>query len=246
MIVEIIAATVLVSLVSLIGILLLDLDKKTRNSIVYLILSFAVGSLLAAAFLDLLPEAVEKLETNTVFTVVLFGIIIFFILEMFIHWHHEHHDHKEHEKPVAWLVIIGDGIHNFFDGVAISASFLTSFELGVTTTLAIVTHEIPQELSDFTLLKYAGFSTKKALCFNLLSGLASVLGAIAFFYLSGYVENIEPYGLAFTAGAFIYIAGTDLLPEIHKREEKINPGIQLLAMLAGIATIWLVVNTLHV
>jgi zinc and cadmium transporter len=115
-------------------------------------------------------------------------------------------------------------------------------EVGITTTFAIIVHEIPQELSDFTLLRYAGFSTKKALAFNLISALASVMGAVFFFYASEHIENIEPIGLAFTAGAFLYIAATDLLPELHKEEEKSKSIIQLVAMLLGIATIWLIVN----
>ncbi|VVC03353.1 Zinc transporter ZupT [Candidatus Bilamarchaeum dharawalense] len=245
MLLEIIIATVVVSLVSLIGVALLSLNKKTMDTTVFVILSFAIGTLLAATFFDLFPEALEKLDARSVFTTTLGGIIVFFIIERLVHWHHEHHDHAKHEKPVAWLVLIGDGVHNFFDGVAIAASFLTSMELGVTTTLAIIAHEIPQELSDFTLLRYAGFSTKKALAFNFVSALTAIAGALAFYYLAGYVDNIEPYGLAFTAGAFIYIAGTDLLPELHKEEKRSKSMVQLVAMLLGIATIWVVVNLLH-
>ena len=244
MLLEIIIATVIVSLVSLVGISLLSLNKKTMDTIVFLILSFAIGTLLAAAFFDLLPEAIAKLDSSSVFTTTLVGIMAFFILERIVHWHHEHHDHAKHEKPVAWLVLIGDGIHNFFDGVAIAASFLTSMEVGITTTLAIIVHEIPQELSDFTLLRYAGFSTRKALAFNLLSAVTAIIGAVLFYYLASQVRNFEPYGLAFAAGAFIYIAGTDLLPELHKEEENSKSVIQLIAMICGIITIWLVVNIL--
>ncbi len=244
MIIEILVATILVSLISLVGIVLLSLNKKTLDTAVFLILSFATGTLFAAAFFDLFPEALEGLESKVVFGVALSGIMVFFILERLVHWHHEHHDHKNHEKPVAYLVLLGDGLHNFFDGIAIAASFLTSFELGITTTLAIIAHEIPQELGDFTLLTYAGFSTKKALLFNLLSALTAVIGAISFFYLSSQIENLQYYGLAFTAGAFLYIAGTDLLPELHKQEEKSKSITQLIAMLAGIVVIWILINYL--
>jgi zinc and cadmium transporter len=242
MLIEIIFATLVVSAMSLVGISLISLDKKTMDNVVFIILSFAIGTLLAATFFDLFPEALESGDSQIVFGTALAGILTFFILERLVHWHHEHHDHSTHEKPVAWLVVIGDGVHNFFDGVAISASFLTSMEVGITTTFAIIVHEIPQELSDFTLLRYAGFSTKKALAFNLISALASVMGAVFFFYASEHIENIEPIGLAFTAGAFLYIAATDLLPELHKEEEKSKSIIQLVAMLLGIATIWLIVN----
>jgi zinc and cadmium transporter len=244
MIIEAVAATILVSLVSLVGIALLSLNKKTLDTVVFLILSFATGTLFAAAFFDLFPEALEGLEAEAVFATALSGIIVLFVLERLVHWHHEHHDHLKHEKPVAYLVLLGDGLHNFFDGIAIAASFITSLELGVTTTFAIIAHEIPQELSDFTLLKYAGFSTKKAIMFNLLSGLAAVIGAISFFYFSSAVENLQFYGLAFTAGVFLYIAGTDLLPELHKEEKRSKSVIQLAAMLLGIVVIWFLVSNL--
>ncbi|HSB47278.1 MAG TPA: ZIP family metal transporter [Candidatus Bilamarchaeum sp.] len=244
MILEALAATVAVSMVSLVGIALLSLNKKTMDTVVFVILSFATGTLFAAAFFDLLPEAIEGLGTEGVFATALSGIMVFFVLERLVHWHHEHHDHREHEKPVAYLVLVGDGLHNFFDGVAIMASFITSAELGMTTTFAIIFHEIPQELSDFTLLKYAGFSTKKALIFNLLSGLTSIVGAVAFFYFASSVDKLQFYGLAFTAGAFLYIAGTDMLPELHKQEEASKSVIQLVSMVFGIVFIWFLINNL--
>jgi zinc and cadmium transporter len=244
MLFEALAATIVVSLISLVGILLLSLNKKTMETVVFLILSFATGTLFAAAFFDLFPEAIGGLGTEAVFATALSGIMVFFVLERLVHWHHEHHDHQAHEKPIAYLVLLGDGLHNFFDGVAIMASFITSVELGVTTTFAIIAHEIPQELSDFTLLKYAGFSTKKALLFNLLSGLTAVIGAIAFFYFSSAVDNLQYYGLAFTAGAFLYIAGTDMLPELHKQEEASKSVVQLVSMVLGIFVIWFLIKKL--
>lgn len=244
MLFEILLSTLLVSLLSLTGVLLLSMNKKTMDTLVFVILSFATGSLFAAAFFDLFPEALEALDSRMVFGIALGAIVVFFILERIIHWHHEHHDHTKHEKPVAYLVLVGDSIHNFFDGVAISASFLASPALGIATTLAIMLHEIPQELSDFTLLIYGGFSTKKALFFNLLSGLFAVIGAVAFFYLAGSVEKLQFYGLAFAAGGFLYIAGTDLLPELHREEKKMKSVTQLVAMLAGIVIMWLLITNL--
>jgi zinc and cadmium transporter len=246
MLFEIIAATVLVSLVSLVGILLLGLKKKTLDKLVFIILAFATGSLLAAAFLDLLPEALSGIEPEVAFPIVLSSIIFMFILERIVHWHHEHHDHAKHEKPVAYLVLVGDGVHNFFDGVAIAASFMASPSLGVTTTLAIMLHEIPQELSDYTLLIYAGFSKTKAAVANLLSALTAVIGALAFVYFSSFVDNIQYYGLAFTAGSFIYIACTDLLPELHKEEKRLKSVMQLGAVIAGMVVIWAMTTYLGV
>jgi len=245
MLFEIIAATLLVSLISLIGVLLLSLKKKMLETVTFVILAFATGSLLGAAFLHILPEAVESMEPHVVFPIVLGSMLMFFVLEQFVHWHHEHHDHKTHEKPMAYLVLVGDGVHNFFDGVAISAAFLTSPEVGITSTIAIIMHEIPQEISDFTLLIYAGFSRTKALATNLISGLTAVLGAIGFYYLSGIVENLEVYGLAFAAGGFIYIASTDIIPELHKEEKKSKSVIQFFSILAGVLMIWVLTNVLH-
>ncbi len=235
MILEIVAATLLVSVISLVGIILLGVKKDTLERFTFLIVSFATGTLLGAAFILLLPEAVEGLGAKDATFVALAGIVLFFIMERLIHWHHEHHDHTTHEKPVGILVLVGDSLHNFFDGVAIAASFITSPALGITTTIAIIMHEIPQEFSDFTLLLYAGFSKTKAVIGNLLSALTAVLGGISFFYLAGLVENLEFYGLALTAGMFIYIANTDLIPEImHMKEERKRAIIQLLAVLLGI------------
>lgn len=246
MILEIITATVLVSLFSLTGIVLLSFKKETVDKLVFMILAFATGSLLGAAFFDLFPEAIAGISPPLVFGTALGSILVMFILERLVHWHHEHHDHSQHEKPIAYLVLIGDGVHNFFDGVSIAASFMTSMELGITTTLAIIFHEIPQELGDFTLLIYAGFSNRKALVTNMLSGLAAVLGALAFVYFSSFIENIQFYGLAFTAGAFIYMACTDLLPELHREEKRFKSLMQLGAIIAGIATIWALTTYLHV
>ncbi|MEW6749057.1 MAG: ZIP family metal transporter [Candidatus Micrarchaeota archaeon] len=244
MIVEIIAATVLVSLISLVGVFLLSLKKKTMEATTFVILAFATGSLLGAAFLHLIPEMVEGMEPHDILPWVVASMLLFYLLEHLLHWHHEHHDHTTHEKPLAYLVLLGDGVHNFFDGIAISAAFLTSPEIGITATIAIMLHEIPQEVSDFTLLIYAGFSRAKALATNLLSGLTAVLGAISFFYLSELVEGLELFGLAFAAGGFVYIASTDLLPELHKERKGTKAILQFIAVLAGVLMMW-VLSTGH-
>jgi zinc and cadmium transporter len=244
MIFQIIFATLLVSAISLVGIILLGMRKKTLNRFNFIFVSFATGTLLGAAFLDLLPEALEGLEAPRVFRIALAGIVFFFLTERLIHWHHKHHDHTKHEKPVGYMVLIGDTLHNFFDGVAIAASFIASPVIGVTTTIAIIMHEIPQEFSDYTLLLYAGFSKTKALMFNLFSALAAVLGGIAFFFMSDFIENLEFYGLALTAGMFIYIANADLMPEMTRQKDG-NGVIQLVAVITGIAVILLITEFLH-
>ncbi len=232
---SIIIATLLVSLVSLVGVFVLSLKHKTMHALLFVLMSFATGTLFGSAFLDLIPESLEKIDAHNALFTVLAGLIIFFIVEKLIYWHHHHHSsHEEKEKPFAYLNLIGDGIHNFFDGAAIAASFMAGPELGVTTTIAIIAHEIPQEIGDFSLLIYSGFTRKKALLFNLLSALIAIFGALIFFYFSSFVENLEGLGLAFTAGMFIYIAAADLMPELQKELNVRKSVIQLVSMLIGI------------
>ena len=240
---QIILSTLLVSLVSLVGVFVLSLKHRTMHAFLFVLMSFATGTLFGSAFLDLIPEALEKTDAHNALFTVLFGLIIFFIVEKFIYWHHHHHSsHEEKEKPFAYLNLIGDGIHNFFDGAAIAASFMANPGLGVTTTIAIIAHEIPQEIGDFSLLIYSGFTKKKALLFNLASALLAVLGAFIFFYSSSFIENLEALGLAFTAGMFIYIAAADLMPELQKELNIKKSVIQLISMVIGIMFIlWVVV-----
>jgi zinc and cadmium transporter len=246
MIIEAVAATVIVSLVSLVGIGLLALKKGTMEKAVFFIVSFATGSLLGAAFLDLLPESIDGIEPKTAFACAIAGMMLFFVLERLVHWHHAHHDHSEHEKPLGYLTLVGDAMHNFFDGFAIAASFASSQALGIATTIAIIMHEIPQELSDFTLLLYSGFSVKKAVLANLAVAFTAVLGVFAFFALAQQVENLNFYGMALAAGGFIYIAGSDLIPELHKEKGKMNSVLQLATVIAGIAVIWAITSMLGV
>jgi zinc and cadmium transporter len=246
MMLEAVAATIVVSLVSLIGIALLSLKKKTLDSVLFYIISFAIGSLLGAAFLDLLPESIGGIDAGAALASALAGMILFFVLERLVHWHHAHHDHTKHEKPLAYLSLLGDAMHNFFDGVAIAASFASSSALGIATTIAIVLHEIPQELSDFTLLLYSGFSVKKAILSNLLVAFTSVLGVFAFFALASQIQDLNYYGMALAAGGFIYVAGSDLIPEMHKETGTKRSVLQLATVLAGIMSIWLLTSALGV
>ena len=238
MLLEILSASFLVGLVSLVGLALLPLREKLLDKIMFFVMSFAIGAIFAAAFFDLLPEALGKLGSKTVFAATLAGILCFFLLERIVRWHHGHHVNHEHEKPFAQLILVGDALHNFFDGIAISAAFLTSLPVGVSTTFAIIMHEIPHELSNYTLLLYGGFSREKALFYNFLSALIALVGAALFYYLSTIVSDLEALGIAFTAGTFIYIAGTDLVPELHNEENPRKSVLQFAAILVGIAVIW--------
>lgn len=229
------AAVVLVSVLSLVGASSLVLKEKWLKPMLIVLVAFAAGALLGDAFLHLLPEAVEaKGELSlSISLAVLAGVSAFFVLEKGLHWHHAHIGHEETVHPVAVTNLIGDGLHNFLDGAIIAASFAVSPQLGVATTVAVALHEIPQELGDFGILVHSGLSPKRALMLNFVSGLAAIAGAVATLAFTP-VDTIENAMVPFAAGAFIYIASTDLMPEIHKEPEPLKSVIQLLAFGCGV------------
>ena len=236
---QIIIAVLIVSLVSILGILIF-LKKKTLNKILFYLVSFAAGTLLGAAFLDLLPEALEQGFKETVPIFILIGILSFFVLEKFLHWHHHHAGH-EHEEVhgFTYLNIFGDAIHNFLDGIVIAISFLNSTALGIVATIAIIAHEIPQEIADFSILIYGGFSKIKALVYNFLTALTAVIGALTAYFYSGAIESSTTFLTSFAVGGFVYIASTDLIPEIHKEKDLGKSFVQLVLLALGIFLIWL-------
>lgn len=237
---QIIIAVLIVSLVSILGILIF-LKKKTLNKILFYLVSFAAGTLLGAAFLDLLPEALEQGFKETVPIFILIGILSFFVLEKFLHWHHHHAGH-EHEEVhgFTYLNVFGDAIHNFLDGAVIAISFLNSTTLGIVATIAIIAHEIPQEIADFSILIYGGFSKIKALVYNFLTALTAVIGALTAYFYSGAIESSTTFLTSFAVGGFVYIASTDLIPEIHKEKDLGKSFVQLVLLALGIFLIWLV------
>lgn len=241
---SIIIATLVVSFISLVGGIILFWKRLwTKNAGTHLV-SFAAGVMLTASFVDLLPEAAEKAGKADIFIPVFFGIVLFFFLERFVLWFH-HHDSSHGNKPAPILILIGDGVHNFIDGIAIAAAFLTSPSLGVVTTLAIAAHEIPQEIADFSVLVHGGLSKTKALLFNLVSALTALIGAIGGYYFLGNLEGVLPMLLAFTAGMFIYIACSDLIPELHKDFQKQKSWAQSIPFIAGALLLWLMVKLLE-
>lgn len=230
-----IAAVVLVSGVSLVGASSLVLKESWLKPTLIVLVAFAAGALLGDAFLHLLPETVAEtgeLRLSTSFAV-LAGVSTFFVLEKGLHWHHSHIGHEETVHPVAITNLIGDGLHNFLDGAIIAASFAVSPQLGVATTIAVALHEIPQELGDFGILVHSGLTPRRALTLNFASGLLAIAGAVVTLAFTP-VETIENAMVPFTAGAFIYIASTDLMPEIHKEPEPVKSIIQLLAFGCGV------------
>ena len=228
-----------VSLISLIGILTLSVNiKKLRYVLIYLI-SFSAGTLLGDAFIHLLPEAIENFGlTLNISLSILSGIILFFILEKIIHWQHCHGTITEnhHIHPFAYMNLVGDALHNFLDGIIIAASYLISVPAGVATTLAVIFHEIPQEIGDFGVLIHGGFSKSKALAVNFLSALFAVLGAILTLWLGSTIQNLESILVPLAIGGFIYIASSDLIPQLHKHADTIGKSLlQLLTFILGIA-----------
>lgn len=235
--IAILVSVFIVSIISLIGIFSLMLREGLLKRILFILIAFAAGALLGAAFLDLIPEAMEKSPSANVFGYALFGILSFFVLERFIFWRHCH-DGKCDVHTFSYLNLIGDGVHNFIDGMVIAAAFLTNVPLGVVTTIAIIFHEIPQEIGDFGILVYGGFSRFKALLFNFLSSLTAFIGAISTYFFSSYIESSLTFLLALAAGGFIYIATADLMPELQKEADFRKSVVQLFSLIAGILLLW--------
>ncbi len=229
-------SVIIVSLVSFIGVLTLSFKEKYLQKILLILVSFSAGALFGDAFIHLIPEAIEELGLGlNIGLYILSGILIFFILEKFIAWRHCHvPTSKDHPHPLGYMNLIGDAFHNFIDGLIIGASYLVSLPMGLATTLAVVLHEIPQEIGDFGILLYAGFSKTRALFFNFLSALTAILGAILALIIGSKIQNFAIILLPFTAGGFIYIAGTDLIPELKKYDKLSASLIQLLALIMGI------------
>ncbi|MBI2558722.1 ZIP family metal transporter [Candidatus Woesearchaeota archaeon] len=239
---QILIAVFIVSLISILGIFIF-LKEKTLNKILFFLVSFAAGSLLGAAFLDLLPEALEGGFRESVPVFILLGILSFFILEKFLYWHHHHTGEEAH--AFTYLNVIGDGIHNFLDGAVIAVSFMNNTALGIVATIAIIAHEIPQEIADFSVLIYGGFSKMKALVYNFLTALTAVIGALAAYFYSSAIENSTIFLTSFAVGGFVYIASTDLIPEIHKEKDVRKSLVQFGLLALGIFVIWVVGEVFH-
>ena len=226
----------MVSLISFMGIFALSWREEILRKYIFIFISIAVGALLGDAFIHLIPEAFKD-STDTILTSILIiaGIILFFILEKFLHWHHHGEDKENnHIHPVGKLVLFSDGIHNFIDGMIIGASFLVSIPVGLASTLAVILHEIPQEIGDFAVLLHSGYTKKRALWLNFLSALTAVLGAIALFSLGEIVKISFSWFLPIAAGGFIYIAVADLIPELQKTKEIKYSILQILAVMVGV------------
>ncbi len=245
--------TFLGSIFSLIGGIILLYKEKLALKLSHFLAAFAAGTLLGTVFFDLLPEAVREsdnlkdlgIEVN-IFLFTLLGILGFFLLERFIHWFHHHQHNFEHEpsKPTVPLIILGDSVHNFIDGVVIAATFLVSIPLGIVTTLAVAAHEIPQEIGDFGILLHKGMKRKKIILVNILSSAAALLGALISYRIGDSIEASLPILLSITAGFFIYIAASDLIPEIHHENRKGFAVVETVLLFLGVITVFVFISLL--
>ena len=230
------------------------LPDAVRNHTLPHFVSFAIGALLGAAFLALLPHAVQGVQDfHTLGLTVLLGILGFFLLEKMVLWRHCHAEHCEahtpdehqHGQAAGTLVLIGDGMHNLVDGVLIAAAFMTDLHLGIVTSLAVAAHEIPQEVGDFAVLLHSGYSRGKAFVFNVLSSLATLIGALVAYWSLADTQHVLPYILAIAASSFIYIAVADLIPGLHKRLQFSATVQQVILIITGVLVIYLAHSTLH-
>jgi len=232
-----IISVVVISLVSLVGVVTLLIKERYINRMLFILISFSAGALFGDAFIHLLPEIAEKAGfTLMVSSYILLGIVTFFVIEKIIHWHHCNREkaEAEHRRAFTANIIIADAVHNLVDGLVVAGSYLISIPIGIATTIAVILHEVPQELGDFAVLLHGGFSAKKALAFNFLSAVTAVAGAVIALLLASGIENFTLFLVPFTAGGFVYIAGSDLVPELKKETALKKSFLQIASLAFGI------------
>ncbi len=237
--VMILISVIVVSLISVISVIPLLIKKNLSDNLMLFLLSLSVGTLLGAVFIHMMPEIIGSDYSLKSSLFIITGFIIFFFIEKLIHHHHSHglrggHSHAYHLAPIN---LIGDGIHNFIDGMIIAGSYLISIPLGISATVSVIFHEIPQEIADFGVLLYSGLSKKKALVFNFLSAATAILGAFTGVLLFDGISGFSSFIIPFAAGSFIYIAAASLVPELHRTHSFFKTVSQLMAMVLGVVII---------
>jgi len=231
-----IASVVLVSLVSLVGVTTILVSGERLKKAIFVMVSLAAGAMFGDAFIHLLPDAFENRRPKAQTALyVLAGIFAFFVLEKFLLWRHQHTlESDNHIHPMGYMNLFADGVHNSIDGMIIGASYLISVPIGIATTAAVVFHEIPHELGNFFILIHAGFTKSRALFFNFLSATLAILGAIIALLIGSSVQSFAEFMVPLAAGGFIYIAGSDLIPELHKEATPSKSLLQLISMGTGV------------
>jgi zinc and cadmium transporter len=227
-------ASIVISLISFVGVISLLLKENILSKILLLLISFSAGALIGAAFLHLIPEAVEKSGHSEVYLFVIIGFILFFILEKYLYWRHCHKGKCE-IHTFTYLNLVGDGVHNFIDGLIIGSSFVVNINFGFATSFAIIMHEIPQEIGDFGVLVYGGLSKNKALFYNFLSAITAILGTVIGFALANTSDVFLKLLMPVAAGGFIYIASCDLIPELHKQQDIKKASLSMMVFILGVA-----------
>ena len=230
----IVGSSILMCVLALIGATTLSLNEKALQRLLLPLVALSAGSLLGGAFFHMIPESIEKTGADlSVYIYVVAGFTFFLLLEQLLHWHHCHRDETECNKPQTYLILIGDGIHNFIGGIAVAGTFLIDIRLGISTWLAAAAHEVPQEIGDFGVLLNGGWSRKKALLFNLLSSSTFLLGGLLTYLLS--FNDWIYYLIPFAAGNFIYIGASDLIPEVNKHRNFSNSILHFICFCIGIS-----------
>jgi zinc and cadmium transporter len=235
----IISSSLAMSCIALVGAVTLVLKQQTLDKIILPLVAFAAGSLIGGAFLHMIPAGISSYgNTTTYYLWILLGFTIFFCLEQFLHWHHCQHQATDQKRPLTYLILIGDGLHNYIGGLAVAGTFLIDIRLGIMAWLAAAAHEIPQELGDFAVLIHGGWEKRKALLFNVLSALTFLLGGISAYIASHHLD--VAFLLPFAAGNFLYIGASDLVPEVNKQQNTSIALLHFLAFALGIGLMWLI------
>ncbi len=241
------AIVFIISLLGMTGGILLLYREKWAKLISRHLITFAIGSLFGVAFLNLIPEAVAEINVEIVLIYTLVGILVFYLLEKTLLWYHHHsvehvwhgkHTAEEKAHPAGYLITFGDALHNFIDGLVIAAGFLVDIKLGIVTSLAVLFHELPQEIGEFAIMLHSKFSKHKIILYSLAAQMTAVIGVLIGFLYVPLFENLKAILLAIAAGGFIYIASTDLLPETHREKDLGKSLVQVLLLILGVLTIW--------
>jgi len=233
----ILASTLIVSLISLIGIVTLSIKERMLQKILLMLVSLSAGALMGGAFLHLIPEAISNSMATNTFIYILVGFLVFFLIEKILHWRHCHMEKCE-VHTFAYMNLFGDSVHNFIDGLIIAASFVADINLGIVATFAVAIHEIPQEMGDFGVLIYGGFKKTKALLMNFATALLAIAGGVSGYLLSSYTSSFVIFLLPFAAGGFIYIAASDLIPELRKETSLTKSMLNFVVFIIGILIIY--------